>query len=88
MERAKKFWTGPTFFEHWLKNDKKYYCHVQPDNIPLVMMLQEFYRKFDLGMYELDFVVKGSDVVVDLTKTSLEICRGSMRNGCQMVKST
>ena len=36
-------------------------------------MLQEFYRKFDLAMYELDFVRKGSNDVVDITKTSLEM---------------
>jgi hypothetical protein len=54
------------------QDNKKYDCHVQPD-IPIIMMLQEFYRKFDLVLYELDFVEKGSDVVVDLTKTSLEL---------------
>ena len=45
---------------------------MQPD-IPLVMMLQEFYCKFDFTMYDLDFIDKRSGIVVDLTKTSLEL---------------
>ena len=35
--------------------------------------MQEVHRAFDLAMYELDFVEKGSDVEVDLTTNSLEL---------------
>ena len=35
--------------------------------------MQEFHRTFDLAVYELDFVEKGSDVEVDLTTNSLEL---------------